>query len=129
MFLDKKEKYAEFLDIMKDLKAQRVDTTGVIARVKELFKGHRKLILGFNAFLAEGFEMTLSQEDEPEAKKPVESEEAIQFVNKIKMRFQSASSHWALLRQSAPLRRVFCLRLEFLSITREDTQCGFPGSP
>ncbi|KAI3689496.1 hypothetical protein L2E82_47455 [Cichorium intybus] len=121
MFLDKKEKYAEFLDIMKDLKAQRVDTTGVIARVKELFKGHRKLILGFNAFLAEGFEMTLSQEDEPEAKKPDEFEEAIQFVNKIKMRFQSASSHWVLLRQSAPLRRVFCLQLEFLSITREDT--------
>ncbi|KAI3700228.1 hypothetical protein L2E82_44849 [Cichorium intybus] len=88
MFLDKKEKYAEFLDIMKDLKAQRVDTTGVIARVKELFKGHRKLILGFNTFLPKGFEITLSQEDEPEAKKAVEFEEAIHFVNKIKMRFQ-----------------------------------------
>lgn len=88
MFLDKKEKYAEFLDIMKDFKAQRVDTTGVIARVKELFKGHRKLILGFNTFLPKGFEITLSQEDEPQAKKPVEFEEAIQFVNKIKMRFQ-----------------------------------------
>ncbi|CAH1417181.1 unnamed protein product [Lactuca virosa] len=88
MFLDKKEKYSEFLDIMKDFKAQRVDTTGVIARVKELFKGHRKLILGFNTFLPKGFEITLSEEDEPHAKKPVEFEEAIQFVNKIKMRFQ-----------------------------------------
>jgi Paired amphipathic helix repeat len=29
----------------------RVDTAGVILRVKELFKGHRELILGFNTFL------------------------------------------------------------------------------
>lgn len=53
--------------------------------MKELFKGHRKLILGFNTFLPKGFEITLSEEDEPHAKKPVEFEEAIQFVNKIKV--------------------------------------------
>ena len=29
----------------------RIDTTGVIARVRSLFKGHRELILGFNTFL------------------------------------------------------------------------------
>jgi paired amphipathic helix protein Sin3a len=29
----------------------RVDTAGVIVRVKELFAGHRELILGFNTFL------------------------------------------------------------------------------
>ena len=29
----------------------RVDTAGVIIKVKELFKGHRELILGFNTFL------------------------------------------------------------------------------
>lgn len=29
----------------------RIDTTGVIERVKDLFKGHRELILGFNTFL------------------------------------------------------------------------------
>ena len=29
----------------------RVDTAGVIVRVKDLFKGHRELILGFNTFL------------------------------------------------------------------------------
>ncbi|KAI3797514.1 hypothetical protein L1987_32772 [Smallanthus sonchifolius] len=43
MFHDNKEKYAEFLNVMKDFRAQRVDTTCVIARVKELFKGHREL--------------------------------------------------------------------------------------
>lgn len=88
MFQDKKEKYDEFLEVMKDFKAQRIDTTGVIARVKELFKGHRNLILGFNTFLPKGYEITLPPEDEgPTAKKPVEFEEAINFVNKIKLRF------------------------------------------
>jgi histone deacetylase complex regulatory component SIN3 len=29
----------------------RIDTSGVIVRVKQLFKGHRELILGFNTFL------------------------------------------------------------------------------
>jgi hypothetical protein len=29
----------------------RIDTTGVIAKVRRLFKGHRELILGFNTFL------------------------------------------------------------------------------
>ncbi|KAJ8439477.1 hypothetical protein Cgig2_006994 [Carnegiea gigantea] len=100
MFQDKKEKYEEFLEVMKDFKAQRltscifcgdsrIDTSGVIARVKELFKGHRNLILGFNTFLPKGYEITLPPEDElPPAKKPVEFEEAISFVNKIKLRFQ-----------------------------------------
>ncbi|KAK6931145.1 Histone deacetylase interacting domain [Dillenia turbinata] len=89
IFQDRREKYDEFLEVMKDFKAQRIDTTGVIARVKELFKGHRDLILGFNTFLPKGYEITLPLEDEqPPAKKPVEFEEAINFVNKIKTRFQ-----------------------------------------
>ncbi|KAG6713221.1 hypothetical protein I3842_05G141700 [Carya illinoinensis] len=89
IFQDKREKYDDFLEVMKDFKAQRIDTTGVIARVKELFKGHRDLILGFNTFLPKGYEITLPREDEqPQPKKPVEFEEAISFVNKIKTRFQ-----------------------------------------
>ncbi|KAK7252329.1 hypothetical protein RIF29_36192 [Crotalaria pallida] len=89
MFQDKKDKYDEFLEVMKDFKAQRLDTTGVIARVKELFKGHRELILGFNTFLPKGYEITLPLDDEqPPQKKPVEFEEAINFVNRIKTRFQ-----------------------------------------
>ncbi|KAJ4711205.1 Paired amphipathic helix protein Sin3-like [Melia azedarach] len=89
IFQDKREKYDDFLEVMKDFKAQRIDTAGVIARVKELFKGHRDLILGFNTFLPKGYEITLPLEDEqPPQKKPVEFEEAINFVNKIKTRFQ-----------------------------------------
>ncbi|KAK9925188.1 hypothetical protein M0R45_033520 [Rubus argutus] len=86
MFQDQREKYDMFLEVMKDFKAQRTDTTGVIARVKELFKGHTNLILGFNTFLPKGYEITL---EEVEPKKTVEFEEAISFVNKIKKRFQN----------------------------------------
>ncbi|XP_027075364.2 paired amphipathic helix protein Sin3-like 2 isoform X2 [Coffea arabica] len=89
MFQDQREKYDMFLDVMKDFKAQRIDTAGVIARVKELFKGHPNLILGFNTFLPKGYEITLNDEEEAPPKRTVEFEEAISFVNKIKKRFQS----------------------------------------
>ncbi|KAI4321360.1 hypothetical protein MLD38_034752 [Melastoma candidum] len=88
MFQDQREKYDMFLEVMKDFKAQRTDTAGVITRVKQLFKGHSNLILGFNTFLPKGFEITV-EEDETPAKKTVEFEEAISFVNKIKKRFQN----------------------------------------
>ncbi|KAJ8775063.1 hypothetical protein K2173_020067 [Erythroxylum novogranatense] len=88
MFQDQREKYDMFLEVMKDFKAQRTDTAGVIARVKELFKGHNNLIFGFNTFLPKGYEITLDEEEAP-PKKTVEFEEAISFVNKIKKRFQS----------------------------------------
>ncbi|XP_038703904.1 paired amphipathic helix protein Sin3-like 2 isoform X2 [Tripterygium wilfordii] len=88
MFQDQREKYDMFLEVMKDFKAQRTDTTGVIARVKELFKGHNNLIFGFNTFLPRGYEITLDEDGAP-PKKTVEFEEAISFVNKIKKHFQS----------------------------------------
>ncbi|XP_010550095.1 PREDICTED: paired amphipathic helix protein Sin3-like 2 [Tarenaya hassleriana] len=87
MFQDQREKYDMFLEVMKDFKAQRTDTAGVIARVKELFKGHNNLIYGFNTFLPKGYEITLDDDEAP-PKKTVEFEEAITFVNKIKKRFQ-----------------------------------------
>lgn len=65
-----------------------IDTAGVIARVKELFKGHRDLILGFNTFLPKGYEITL---EEPPVKKPVDFDEAINFVNKIKVEMPHCS--------------------------------------
>ncbi|CAN7113330.1 unnamed protein product [Brassica rapa subsp. narinosa] len=88
MFHDQRETYDRFLEVMKDFKALRIDTRGVIARVKELFKGHNHLIYGFNTFLPKGFEITLIEEDEAPPKKTVDFEEAIHFVNKIKTRFK-----------------------------------------
>ncbi|CAN0924410.1 Paired amphipathic helix protein Sin3-like 1 [Linum grandiflorum] len=87
-FQDQKEKYDTFLEVMKDFKAQRTDTAGVIKRVKELFKGHNSLIYGFNTFIPKGYEIVLD-EDETPPKKTVEFEEAMSFVNKIKKRFQN----------------------------------------
>jgi paired amphipathic helix protein Sin3a len=60
---------------------------GVIARVKDLFRGHTDLILGFNTFLPKGYEITLPIEGEqPQPKKPVEFDEAMSYVNKIKVK-------------------------------------------
>lgn len=59
VFHDKLEKYFEFLQLITDHKAQGIDTRGVVAIVKELFKEHRNLILGFNAFLPEEHRITL----------------------------------------------------------------------
>lgn len=53
--------------------------------MKELFKGHPNLILGFNTFLPKGYEITLTDEEEA-PKRTVEFEEAISFVNKIKVK-------------------------------------------
>eukprot|EP00941_MAST-03F_sp_MAST-3F-sp1_P000344 g344.t1 len=53
------EIYNRFLDIMKNFKAQAIDTPGVIGQVSKLFQGHNNLILGFNTFLPPGFKIEL----------------------------------------------------------------------
>ncbi|GAB5037077.1 Hypothetical protein NocV09_06000010, partial [Nannochloropsis oceanica] len=63
-FSEKPEIYNEFLDIMKNFKAQEIDTPGVIQRVSTLFRGYNKLILGFNTFLPEGYKIDLAQLEE-----------------------------------------------------------------
>ncbi|KAG2448373.1 hypothetical protein HYH02_006955 [Chlamydomonas schloesseri] len=91
-FADQKDVYDTFLEIMKEFKAARIDTTGVIHKVKQLFKGHRELILGFNTFLPRGYEIELArvsddEEEDDQGKQPVEFDQAINYVNKIKTRF------------------------------------------
>jgi hypothetical protein len=58
-FGDRPRIYNEFLEIMKNFKAQEVDTIGVINRVRSLFHGYNNLILGFNTFLPEGFKIEM----------------------------------------------------------------------
>ncbi|XP_016672857.2 paired amphipathic helix protein Sin3-like 2 isoform X1 [Gossypium hirsutum] len=65
IFQDQKGKYDMFLEVMKDFVARRTDTAGVIARVKELFKGHNNLIYGFNTFLPKGYGITLDEDEAP----------------------------------------------------------------
>ncbi|KAK4603877.1 hypothetical protein RGQ29_012408 [Quercus rubra] len=88
-FQDQKEKYDMFLKVLKDFKAQRIGNVDVVARVKELFKGHNYLIFGFNAFLPKEYEITLDDDEAAPQKMAIEFQEAISFVNKIKKRFQN----------------------------------------
>ncbi|KAI8847374.1 hypothetical protein BC829DRAFT_396749, partial [Chytridium lagenaria] len=56
-FQDFPHVYNQFLDIMKDFKAQTIDTPGVIDRVSTLFRGYPNLINGFNTFLPPGYRL------------------------------------------------------------------------
>ena len=58
-FGDRPHIYNEFLDIMKTFKTQQIDTPGVIQRVSNLFQGNKRLVLGFNTFLPEGYKIEL----------------------------------------------------------------------
>ena len=58
-FGDRPHIYNEFLDIMKTFKTHQIDTPGVIRRVSNLFHGNKKLVLGFNTFLPEGYKIEL----------------------------------------------------------------------
>uniref|UniRef100_A0A8C6LU18 Paired amphipathic helix protein Sin3a n=1 Tax=Nothobranchius furzeri TaxID=105023 RepID=A0A8C6LU18_NOTFU len=102
--------YNDFLDIMKEFKSQSIDTPGVINRVSQLFKGHPDLIMGFNTFLPPGYKIEVQTNDlvnvttpvqpntpvsstpssgpPPQNNQPVEFNHAINYVNKIKNRFQ-----------------------------------------
>uniref|UniRef100_A0A8C5HNY3 Paired amphipathic helix protein Sin3a n=1 Tax=Gouania willdenowi TaxID=441366 RepID=A0A8C5HNY3_GOUWI len=105
--------YNDFLDIMKEFKSQSIDTPGVINRVSQLFKGHPDLIMGFNTFLPPGYKIEpnpsipsyasprspSAQSHTPvssmpssgppvQSNQPVEFNHAINYVNKIKNRFQ-----------------------------------------
>jgi paired amphipathic helix protein Sin3a len=64
-FGDRPHIYNEFLDIMKTFKTQQIDTPGVIRRVSNLFQGNRRLVLGFNTFLPEGYKIELPDGDGP----------------------------------------------------------------
>ena len=62
-FHDRPEIYNQFLDIMKECQAQSIDTRCVIEKVKQLFHGHRTLILGFNTFLPPEYQIEFSDDD------------------------------------------------------------------
>ncbi|KAI8102953.1 hypothetical protein M9434_005744 [Picochlorum sp. BPE23] len=88
-FANNRKVYDNFLEIMKQFKAQTIDTAGVIKKVKNLFYGHSELILGFNTFLPKGYEIKLEDLPSwpPPQKSPVEFDQAITYVNRIKQTF------------------------------------------
>ena len=58
-FSDQLHIYNEFVDILKNFKARFISTPDVIERVKDLFRGHNQLILGFNVFLPKEHQIEL----------------------------------------------------------------------
>eukprot|EP00189_Rhodosorus_marinus_P007299 CAMPEP_0184752766 /NCGR_PEP_ID=MMETSP0315-20130426/43753_1 /TAXON_ID=101924 /ORGANISM="Rhodosorus marinus, Strain UTEX LB 2760" /LENGTH=2242 /DNA_ID=CAMNT_0027232119 /DNA_START=421 /DNA_END=7149 /DNA_ORIENTATION=+ len=62
-FHDKPSVYNQFLDIMKEFKAQLIDTNRVIERVSQLFRGHTELILAFDTFLPPGYRIQGMRDD------------------------------------------------------------------
>ncbi|KAL2344253.1 hypothetical protein Fmac_005538 [Flemingia macrophylla] len=88
-FKNKSEKYDKFLELMKNFTAEteRFNLVRVIEELKELFKGHKDLILGFNIFLPKGYEIKIPLQDEqPPHKRPDAFVEAEKFLLKIKVR-------------------------------------------
>eukprot|EP00957_Ditylum_brightwellii_P203513 15334953-Ditylum_brightwellii.AAC.1 len=53
--------YAQFLHTIHQVGNHEIDTVDVMYRVSNLFRGHNSLILGFNAFLPEGFKIELEE--------------------------------------------------------------------
>ncbi|WMV17487.1 hypothetical protein MTR67_010872 [Solanum verrucosum] len=67
-------------DVCGSSRGESINIVGVIAKIKELFEGHPRLLLGFNLFLPNGYEIILTDED----KKKTDLEQAISLMNKIK---------------------------------------------
>jgi histone deacetylase complex regulatory component SIN3 len=82
-FQDKRHMYEQFLQVMRDFKSNRLDSAGVIARVKTLFHGYPDLVLGISAFLPKGH--AIRPQDLSEDKEPVDYPRAINLVNRIKV--------------------------------------------
>ncbi|KAG7609244.1 Paired amphipathic helix [Arabidopsis suecica] len=63
-FHDQIEKYDMFKNILLDLKARRIGRHTAFAQLKELFKEHNELIIGFNTFLPTGYKIALDDDVE-----------------------------------------------------------------
>uniref|UniRef100_A0A8C4QTM9 Uncharacterized protein n=1 Tax=Eptatretus burgeri TaxID=7764 RepID=A0A8C4QTM9_EPTBU len=116
-FQNQPQVYLDFLHIMEEFKSQRIDIPCVISRVSNLFKGHPDLIMGFNTFLLPGDKIEVQMNDligpqslsgfpvqhpvpcncclaspttqHLEQQHTVEFHHAINYLNKIKKRFQN----------------------------------------
>lgn len=53
-FAERPEVYRAFLAVMHAFKEQRVEITGLVTQVYQLFEGHPNLLIGFNTFLPIG---------------------------------------------------------------------------
>ncbi|KAI3975126.1 hypothetical protein MKX01_038454 [Papaver californicum] len=59
---DNKEKYYEIIKVVKDIEANKIETSDAKSRVKYILEGHQELITGFNIFLPISDAITLRRE-------------------------------------------------------------------
>ncbi|KAK7362137.1 hypothetical protein VNO77_04240 [Canavalia gladiata] len=86
-FQDQVGKFDEFCEVMNNFKAHRIGVVEVRSRAMDIFEGHRDLILEFNKFLPKRYEISLPSENEqPSQKTSIEFQDAMNFVNKIKVK-------------------------------------------
>ncbi|CAA7014402.1 unnamed protein product [Microthlaspi erraticum] len=83
-FENNREKYDEFLKIMKDFRANRIDHISVRSQVRTLFEGHEELIVGLNQFLPKRSMKSLGSFQ----RQDVTFADAIDYVFKVKARFE-----------------------------------------
>ncbi|CAK8574707.1 unnamed protein product [Lathyrus sativus] len=56
-FENNMKKYDRFSEVLRDFSAKRINTSGVIEKLKSLFKEHNYLILEFNTFMPSEYEI------------------------------------------------------------------------
>lgn len=86
-FQEKRENYDQFLKVLCDFRAERIDARGVKSRVNELFKGHNDLILGFNIFMPTEYEIKLPLDLDDEQLQQghgLGSDDALAFLRVVK---------------------------------------------
>ncbi|XP_038983700.1 paired amphipathic helix protein Sin3-like 4 [Phoenix dactylifera] len=88
-FQDCREKYDDLLTILSCYCLQRIDLSMCTSRVREVFRRHPDLLLGFNAFLPKHCEVVLPLVDNRLSHKmPLEPEDASHFIEKAKSCFK-----------------------------------------
>lgn len=71
-FKDDQKTYQEFVALMKEIKDphRRVNADKLASQVREMFKGHQELILGFNVFLPPSYTVEVPAAKEVDVEKP-----------------------------------------------------------
>ncbi|KFK33191.1 hypothetical protein AALP_AA6G341800, partial [Arabis alpina] len=62
-FENKVGKYATFLKLMVDFKHGRISVHALLLRIKELLRGHNKLIAGFNFYMPDKYKLKIDEDD------------------------------------------------------------------
>ncbi|KAK3021275.1 hypothetical protein RJ639_047266 [Escallonia herrerae] len=92
------DRYHGFTTLLTDFIGRRVNACRLSSKFKELFNGHKDLILGFNAFLPRNLQNAVTDAEDDDAVRsstPAKAnkrddraiEAAVEFVNKVRKRF------------------------------------------